>query len=157
MSLTHAKEIRGRGRGRSLRYDLTGMPPGPGVVAACREATRRALSAWFGPADAPDTRAVADALLLVSEVVTNAHTYGGVPSELRLDGTDRALWVQVSDTNPDRPRPHGPHRAYRSSGHGLYLLQRLAARWGTVPRGQDGKTVWFQVDLFPEASGPGGS
>lgn len=155
MAIAHGKVI--RGSGRSLRYDLTGAPPGPGVVAECREVTRGALRAWFGPAGAPEARAAADALLLVSEVVTNAHRHGGAPYELRLDGTERAVWVQVSDTSPDRPRPHGPHRAYRSSGHGLYLLDQLATRWGSVPRGRAGKTVWFQVDLLPEASGRGGS
>ncbi|MFF9199802.1 ATP-binding protein [Streptomyces sp. NPDC014779] len=155
MTLVHGKEI--RVSGRSLRYDLTGAPLGPGVVAECREVTRRALRTWFGRAGAPEERAAADALLLVSEVVTNAHRHGGTPSELRLDGTDRALWVQVSDTSPEPPRPHGPHRARRASGHGLYLLERLAARWGTVPRGPAGKTVWFQVDVLPDASRGDGS
>ncbi|MET8509022.1 ATP-binding protein [Streptomyces sp. NPDC004787] len=154
MTLAHGTEI--RVSGRSLRYDLTGAPPGPGVVADCREVTRRALRSWFGRAGAPDQRA-ADALLLVSEVVTNALRHGGTPSELCLDGTDRALWVQVSDTSPELPRPHGPHRARRASGHGLYLLERLAARWGAVPRGRTGKTVWFQVELLPEASRSDGS
>ncbi|MFJ9581226.1 ATP-binding protein [Streptomyces sp. NPDC101191] len=133
---------------RSLRYELA---EGPGVVARCRALTRQALRAWFGPAGAPEREPAADALLLVSEVVTNARTHGGGPYELRLDGTDRALWVQVSDASAERPRPRGPHRAARCSGHGLYLLQRLAARWGSIPRGDTGKTVWFQVVVLPEA------
>lgn len=133
---------------RSLRYDLT---EGPGVVAECRDLTREALHEWFGPAGAPGREGVEDSLLLVSEVVTNACTHGGVPYELRLDRRGGALWVQVSDTSPARPRPHGPHRAGRASGHGLYLLQRLATRWGSVPRGPRGKTVWFEVEVVPQA------
>ncbi|MFC8506756.1 ATP-binding protein [Streptomyces sp. NPDC057411] len=133
---------------RSLRYDLS---MGPGVAAHCRDLTRRALHEWFGAAGAPGAQSAEDVLLLVSEVVTNACTHGGVPYELRLDRRGPAMWVQVSDTSPVRPRPHGPHRAVRASGHGLYLLQRLATRWGSVPRGPLGKTVWFEVELLPRA------
>ncbi|MFJ9823862.1 ATP-binding protein [Streptomyces sp. NPDC101160] len=132
----------------TLRYDLK---DGPGVVAECRDHTRRALDAWFGPAGAPDRQPVADALLLVSELVGNARRHGGAPYELRLDRTARALWVQVSDTSPRRPRSRGPHRADRPSGHGLYLLERLARQWGSVPRGREGKTVWFELDILPQA------
>ncbi|MFD0372193.1 ATP-binding protein [Streptomyces sp. NPDC059071] len=156
--MASGKEI--RAVDRSLRYDLTEGSHEAGVVARCRDLTQGALRAWFGPAGSPERPAASDALLLVSEVVTNARTHGGAVSELQLAGTDRALWVQVSDTCPDRPRPHGPHRADRSSGHGLYLLERLATRWGWVPRGRAGKTVWFEVEVLreaPEASGAGRS
>ncbi|MFF5389998.1 ATP-binding protein [Streptomyces sp. NPDC013012] len=127
------------------RYQLT---EDPGTVGACRDLTRRALSEWFGAAGAPGRVAAADALLLVSEVVTNAFRHGGVPYELRLDRVGGRLWVQVSDTSPVRPRPHGPHRPSRSSGHGLYLLERLSAAWGCVPR-DGGKAVWFEVEVPP--------
>lgn len=137
---------------RTLRYDLA---QGTRVVSNCRELTRRALREWFGPAGADGEQSAEDVLLLVSEVVTNACTHGGVPYELRLDRRGGALWVQVSDTNPARPRPHGPHRPARASGHGLYLLQRLAQRWGSVPRGPLGKTVWFEVEVLPPARADG--
>ncbi|MZE50757.1 ATP-binding protein [Streptomyces sp. SID5770] len=127
------------------RYELTEEP---GVVGTCRDLTRRALSEWFGAAGAPGQVAAEDALLLVSEVVTNAFTHGGTPRELRLDRVGDRLWVQVSDTSPVRPRPHGPHRPSRSSGHGLYLLERLSAAWGCVPR-DGGKAVWFEVEVPP--------
>lgn len=138
----------------TLRYELTDRP---GVVAECRNLTRRALHAWFGPAGAPDRQPVADALLLVSELVANARRHGGVPYELRLDRSLRAVWVQVSDTSPRHPRPQSPHRADRPSGHGLYLMERLAGQWGSVPRGRDGKTVWFEMDILPQAARTGRS
>ncbi|MEU6163106.1 ATP-binding protein [Streptomyces tanashiensis] len=128
---------------RTRRYELVA---GDGVVRECRAHTRRALSEWFGPAGDPGEVAAEDALLLVSEVVTNALTHGGVPYELRLDRTDGRLWVQVSDTSAVRPRPHGRHHADRPSGHGLYLLARLSAAWGCLPRG-GGKAVWFEVEV----------
>lgn len=132
------------------RHELAEVP---GVVGACRDLTQRALSEWFGAAGAPGQVAAADALLLVSEVVTNACVHGGAPYELRLDRTRGRLWVQVSDTSPVRPRPHGPHRPSRSSGHGLYLLERLSAAWGCVPR-DGGKAVWFEVEVPPVPGSP---
>ncbi|MEU3693203.1 ATP-binding protein [Streptomyces narbonensis] len=127
------------------RYELTRSA---GTVRACRDHTQRALSEWFGPAGAPGQVAAEDALLLVSEVVTNAFAHGGVAYELRLDRADRRLRVQVSDTSPARPRPRGPHQADGTSGHGLYLLERLSAAWGWARRGE-GKAVWFEVAVLP--------
>ncbi|MEU6623921.1 ATP-binding protein [Streptomyces litmocidini] len=135
---------------RTRRYELT---EGDGVVRECRDHAQRALSEWFGAAGEPGQVAVEDALLLVSEVVTNAFIHGGVPYELRLDGIDGRLWVQVSDTNPVRPRPHGRHHADHPSGHGLYLLERLAAAWGCVPRAR-GKAVWFEVEVTAPTETP---
>ncbi|MFC8277648.1 ATP-binding protein [Streptomyces sp. NPDC057271] len=117
---------------------------GPGVVGECRDLTLRALQDWFGAAAVVGNVAVDDILLLVSEVVANAYEHGGAPYELRLDRNGRRLRVQVSDTSPVHPRPHGRHRASHTSGHGLYLLERLSAGWGSVPRGR-GKTVWFEM------------
>ena len=133
---------------RSLRCEL---PAKPGVVAHCRALTQKALLDWFGSAGEPGRRAADDAVLLVSEVATNACTHGGAPSELRLTATGRSLWVQISDTSPVPPHPHGRHSAARASGHGLYLVQRLAARWGYVPGRHGGKTVWFEVDIVASA------
>lgn len=136
---------------QSRRFSLE---QGPGVVGQCRDLTRQVLDEWLGSRDAQGRAAAEDVLLLVSELVTNACTHGDDPYELRIDRIDGKLWVQVSDNSPHRPRPHGRHRAARSSGHGLYLLQRLSSAWGWVPRGR-GKTVWFEVPVNrPVAPGP---
>ncbi|MFG3042241.1 ATP-binding protein [Streptomyces sp. NPDC048330] len=131
---------------RTRRYELTA---GNGVVRECRYLAGRALSDWFGTF-AELGQVTDDVLLLVSEIVTNALTHGGDPYELRLDGFEGRLRVQVSDTNPLRPWPHGRHHPGRPSGHGLYLLGRLADAWGCVPRCR-GKTVWFEVQVGPRA------
>ncbi|HEY9367664.1 ATP-binding protein [Streptomyces sp.] len=134
-----------RSTSTSRRIPLT---DGRVTVGECRDLTAEVLEAWFGQDGGVGRAVVDDVLLLVSEVVTNAHTHGGAPYELLLDRTGDRLWVQVSDTSPVRPRPHGPHRPGHASGHGLYLLERLADAWGWVPRGE-GKAVWFEVSIPP--------
>ncbi|MFF0062354.1 ATP-binding protein [Streptomyces sp. NPDC005279] len=111
----------------SRRFPLEG---GPGVVGQCRDLTGQALDEWFSLSGPAGSVVRGDVLLLVSEVVTHSCVHGGTPCELRLDRTPGRLWVQVGDTSQVRPRPDGPHRAARSSGHGLYLLERLSAGWG---------------------------
>ncbi|MDQ0840705.1 ATP-binding protein [Streptomyces sp. V1I6] len=127
----------------SRRFPLDG---GRGVVARCRDLTREALEDWFTLPGADGRVRAQDALLLVSEVVTNACTHGGTPYELRIDRGPGRIRVQVSDTDTARPRPRGPHHPARASGHGLYLLDRLSDEWGWAPHGT-GKAVWFVVTL----------
>jgi anti-sigma regulatory factor (Ser/Thr protein kinase) len=112
-------------------------------VRAPREARGRirALEPRLGP-DRTD-----DAILLVSELVTNAVKYGPEHGEIRLivaeqDSTTR---VTVHDTGagplPEmRPRDRLPHEG---GGHGLRLVDRVADRWG-VERGST--RVWFEID-----------
>ncbi|TQK42897.1 histidine kinase-like protein [Streptomyces sp. SLBN-118] len=133
----------------SRRFPLVG---GLGVVGRCRDLTRHVLDDWYSLSGPSGSVLKADILLLVSEVVTNACLHGGTPVELGLDRAPGRLRVQVTDTSRVGPRPHLPHRAARSSGHGLYLLQQLSDGWGWLPRGT-GKTVWFVVGVPDGASG----
>ena len=89
-----------------------------------------------------------DAILLVSELVTNAVKYGPEHGEIRLivAETDSTMRVTVHDTGagplPEmRPRDRLPHEG---GGHGLRLVDRVADRWG-VERGST--RVWFELDL----------
>ncbi|WP_406859208.1 ATP-binding protein [Streptomyces sp. HUAS MG47] len=138
------------GEERKVRYASTTrripLADGQVSVGECRDRTAEVLEEWFGRDGSARRAAVDDVLLLVSEVVTNAHTHGGTPYELLLQRSGDRLWVQVSDTSPVPPRPHGRHRAGHPSGHGLYLVERLADAWGSVPRG-DGKVVWFELSV----------
>jgi anti-sigma regulatory factor (Ser/Thr protein kinase) len=85
------------------------------------------------------------AVLLVSEVVTNAlrHTDGNVDLEL-WRFTDR-LRVEVSDETSRGPVPAGAD-LLDESGRGVPLMDALSDRWGTSPHGA-GKVVWFELDL----------
>ena len=90
----------------------------------------------------------ADAVLLVSELVTNAVKYGPEHGEIRLivAENDSAMRVTVHDTGagplPEmRPLDRLPHEG---GGHGLRLVDRVSDRWG-VERGST--RVWFELDL----------
>ena len=87
------------------------------------------------------------AVLLVSEVVTNAlrHTHG--PVELELWRFADRVRVEVSDETSRGPVPAGAG-LLDESGRGVPLMDALSDRWGTSPRGA-GKVVWFELDLLP--------
>ncbi len=85
------------------------------------------------------------AVLLVSELVTNALVHGTPPvalharrtsDGLRVEVYDRAAATQpvVRDTPLDVP-----------GGQGLRLVEALASRWGWTPA-DGGKSVWFELD-----------
>jgi anti-sigma regulatory factor (Ser/Thr protein kinase) len=86
---------------------------------------------------------VDDALLLVSELVTNAVRYGREPMSLTVDCDTEGITVAVADANPALPRTR-PTDQRRHSGRGLVLVDQLAAEWGVRPTA-NGKQVWFHL------------
>jgi len=89
------------------------------------------------------------AALLTSELVTNAvlHTSsgydGGTVTVVVIDVADGLLVEVVDDGSPDGgPAVSGDR--YAAAGHGLFLVEQLAARWGFLQDGA-GTTVWFQL------------
>ncbi|MGW1889720.1 SpoIIE family protein phosphatase [Streptomyces sp. NPDC002004] len=88
--------------------------------------------------------------LLVSEVVTNAVRYASRPVTLRLLRTD-VLRCEVGDDVPQLPRLRQA-RATDEGGRGLFLVDRLARRWG-ASRLSTGKVVWFELNHTQERSG----
>lgn len=88
------------------------------------------------------------AVLLVSEVVTNAlrHTDGRI--ELALWRFADRIRVEVADDTSRSPVVAGSD-PLAESGRGVPLMDALSDRWGTSPHG-DGKVVWFELDLPQE-------
>jgi anti-sigma regulatory factor (Ser/Thr protein kinase) len=92
-----------------------------------------------------DPRALANAHLLVSELIANAVEHvaedGQVGLQITLD--DGMLRVEVSDPGPGfTPMPRGPG-APEDSGWGLHFMRLLADRWAAE---SDGTTrVWFEL------------
>ncbi|MFF5505222.1 hypothetical protein [Streptomyces roseolus] len=69
---------RGTGTGRpSRRYVLDG---GPGTAGTFRRLAARAAADWYGPLSPSARTAVADAQLLVTELVVDAVRRGGAPT-----------------------------------------------------------------------------
>ena len=83
------------------------------------------------------------AVLLVSELVTNAVLHAGSPVELALSLGRGRLRVEVGDRDP-RPPLRMDHSEQSSTGRGLLLVDRAVDRWG-VERLPSGKKVWFEL------------
>ncbi|OQR61784.1 serine/threonine protein phosphatase [Streptomyces maremycinicus] len=113
------------------------LEPEDAAPGRARRLARRALSRW-GMEDMTDS-----VELLVSEVVTNAVRYASRPVTLRLLRTD-VLRCEVGDDVPQLPRLRQA-RATDEGGRGLYLVNRLARRWGAT-RLSTGKVVWFELN-----------
>ena len=93
-----------------------------------------------------DDHLVDDAVLLVSEIVSNSVRHAGLdPSDaiqVRIRGSNSMLHVDVVDPGPGfDPDVLPPARA--NGGWGLRLLDRLSSRWG-VER-NDVTRVWFEL------------
>ena len=114
--------------------------PEPGAVQEARAFVADRLGGW----DTPEGLA-RDAVLLVSELVSNAILHGRPPIELRLRRTPEEVLVEVDDgatvlPRKLRPTPDDEH------GRGLVIASLLADRWGTRPL-RDGKSVWCLFTL----------
>ncbi|MGR4878239.1 ATP-binding protein [Streptomyces sp. LARHCF249] len=125
----------------TLHLDLNGR----GAAADARHAARGFLtpSAHEGPELPP--LVLDDALLVISELVTNAvrHTSGGCALDLHLqpDGVD----VDVTDTSSAEPQPRRPgHRG--EGGWGWNLVNRLGTDVEIRHHGaRGGKTIHVHV------------
>jgi len=85
-------------------------------------------------------------ILLVSELVSNAvrHSADDTKAPVKLVATfgERTIRVMVTDAGAGfTPRPRDPARTH--DGYGLYLLEKVATRWGVGSRGDT--KVWFEL------------
>ncbi|MFF8310173.1 SpoIIE family protein phosphatase [Streptomyces lydicus] len=121
------------------------LDPKAQTAGQARRLARRALARW-GLDELTDQLE-----LLVSEVVTNAVRYAERPITLRLLRTD-VLRCEVGDDVPQLPRLRQA-RPSDEGGRGLYLVNRMARRWGAT-RLSMGKVVWFELSMPPGAPRP---
>jgi anti-sigma regulatory factor (Ser/Thr protein kinase) len=85
-----------------------------------------------------------EALLLTTELVTNALIHGGTEVELEVAVEGKTLRVQVSDRGDGRVLIPDIPSEEREGGRGIHLVDALASAWGTRHSAQ-GKTVWFEL------------
>lgn len=101
--------------------------------------------------------ALDDAILLTSELVTNAVTHtasrcpGGTVTVMVAESPG-GVRIEVSDAGSELSAPVVRGEVYASAGHGLFLVQTLADQWGYV-RGNGGTTVWLWLAMLEQAVG----
>lgn len=83
------------------------------------------------------------AVLLTSEVVTNALLHAGSEARLGLVVGEGSLRVEVGDDSPERPSV-SVVEVEAPSGRGLWLVDLLAVDWGVTDQ-SPGKVVWFEL------------
>ena len=125
---------------RPTRTGVWSLDGRRGTVAEARDRTRGFLvdGRTTPPPLADGT--VEDALLLVSELVSNAVRHAPGPCTLELADDGHQVTIAVSDTSTTVPLPRAPDLA-AGGGFGWYLLHRLAVSIEIALRAQRGKTV----------------
>jgi hypothetical protein len=97
---------------------------------------------WHGDLDA--------AVLLTSEIVSNALQHAGRASEITVNIEGPLLRIETRDPSDESPSPRsaGPED---DTGRGLAMVGLLSSAWGSSREGDDGKTVWFELRDVPRA------
>jgi anti-sigma regulatory factor (Ser/Thr protein kinase) len=119
-----------------------------GVTAAeARDEVRRLLDEQFcrvQPAISEDV-VLADAVLVASELVTNAIRQGGGVRAFKLSLSEEGLWISVTDGNRTWPNDALPETvSYPADG--LSLVRRLSQDV-TITPAPGGKTIHALVSL----------
>jgi anti-sigma regulatory factor (Ser/Thr protein kinase) len=119
--------------GLSLRLDR-----GPDAAARAR----RGLARLRGDLDAPLMETLR---LLVTELVTNSVRHTGARSvELTVLVGRSSVRTEVTDAGPGFDPAKTGSPAADHTGWGLFLVERLAERWGVDKNGGPTK-VWFEL------------
>ncbi len=114
------------------------LAAGPRAAVEARAQVREAICAWDLPVDE------SDAVLLTSELVTNAITHSsGETMTLVLACDERQLRVDVHDSSPCLPAPANL-APDAEAGRGLMLVATLSESWGFY-RTPWGKAVYFTL------------
>jgi anti-sigma regulatory factor (Ser/Thr protein kinase) len=132
--------------------------PEPTAAAAARRFVRDTLQAWLVTGAAADGHGlVDDAVLLTSELVTNAVVHAGTPVQVTCRLVEGAVEVVVRDGHPARMVPEAAEAepTERTGGRGLLLPAALASAWG-VAYGRTSKAVWFRLGLAGHGAGLAG-
>jgi len=118
----------------------TRLESGPNAAREARASIAR-LEGRLNP------QAVQDAILMVSELVTNSYRHSGIPEgapiELRVSVEGRKLRIEVADGGTAARPSIRTDRV--EGGWGLKIVEQIASRWGTET-GPSGTIVWLELD-----------
>ena len=116
------------------------LPAADHSVRLARQATRVVLTAWR--LDYVEE----NALLIVSELATNAVRHARGTDLVAVDLLAAHTWlrIEVQDTDRSWPQPRIPD-GFDESGFGFVLVDALAGKWG-VRETEEGKAVWAELD-----------
>ncbi|WP_406177261.1 ATP-binding protein [Streptomyces sp. NBC_00996] len=125
------------------------LPHVPEAVSAARRLACTVLAQWRVPTPTAD-----DALLVISELTTNAIVHALPPAVLRLsmpeDSNCRALRIEVTDAGPVPQRPTSPdgsHPAeHKENGRGNGIIAALSERHG-ISRHPERTTRWADLHM----------
>lgn len=118
----------------------TALRNDPGEVGRARHLVGESLGRW----GMPDTDGVA--VLLVSELVTNALRYGTQPMRMVARRADGGLRVEIHDSRTGEAPRLTRADPDSTTGRGMVIVDALASRWGWSEFGGT-KNVWFELDV----------
>lgn len=130
---------------RGWRWRQAELPADVSAAVAARALVREVCAAW-GLWDVVD-----EAVLVVSELVSNAVDHARSTSRVTLSLDGRGLTIAVRDfcvCEPPRPQPLRPAG---TRGRGLFIVTAVSSAWG-VEDHADGKTIWA-VLMAPDHRG----
>lgn len=148
---TREQAIEAAVRAPARRRVARQLPADPHVGRTARRVLDDVCSRWRLDA-LRDT-----ALMIVTELATNAVEHAGPPIELCVTVRQQVLRIEMSDRSKSLPTlldpPADPRRTTASvptvpqrETHGLRGVERLASRWGVIPTAW-GKTIWADLAI----------
>ncbi|MGH8981398.1 MAG: MEDS domain-containing protein [Acidimicrobiales bacterium] len=105
-------------------------------------AARTFVARTLGGAEAHDL--VESAVLVVSELATNAVVHARSPFTVAVSRLPGSVRISVRDDSPALPAARDPRTA-RAGGRGLAIVARLTREWRSSTFA-DGKVVWAELD-----------
>jgi anti-anti-sigma factor len=131
-------------RPRYLQDELV-LAPIPTAAAAARAFVREVCRYW--QLALPDSTLVDRAVLLASELVTNAVIHARTDLRLRVELRGDLLHLAVRDDNPRMLRLVTIPDPEAEGGRGLWLVDQLARAWGVNRHPDGGKVIWCTLRL----------
>ena len=106
-------------------------------VRDARSFVKQTLASW-GVAQLTDM-----AILLVSELATNAIVHARTDYAVRVIRRTGAIRIAVTDASPNVPERRN-YAPTSGTGRGIAIVAEASTAWG-IDEGVQGKTVWFEL------------